>query len=454
MLAGLVVATCVSTRVGQTRVGSGPREIIAGPLAARLDTLLTRYAAYGFSGTVLVAKDDRVVLHKGYGLADRERGVPNTPATLFEIGSLTKTFTAAAVLQLEARGKLRTDDQIGQYLGPFPPPKDRATIHHLATHTAGLVPEGAELAYGPDCARFIQSVKEVPAEAEPGARYRYTNAGYSVLAAVVEVASGESYESYVRRHLFAPAGISGARFRGDPALDSARLARGYLGTPAEVKEGPSAPYLWGTRGAGGIVATVGVLYRWHLALQDSAVLPPAARAKMFYPWPEESYGWHVETTERGTPFINKGGGMPAYASQVLYYPAARLAILWASNDLVQRWRQALNRGLTAVALGELVVLPPPVAAADSLMLRRYAGRYVAPSGTAVEFRARGEYLYAVENELSIPTSVPFRPTAPGAFTGFDPAAVKIIALQFHSDSAAGARVSSPSGQDLSLRKVR
>lgn len=305
-----------------------------------LHTLLRGYEAEGFSGVVLVAKDDRIVLHEGYGLADKERGIRNTPETRFEVASLTKTFTAAAILHLESRGLLRTSDLLSQHLGPFPSAKNAATIHHLATHTAGLVPDGTDLGDGSDREQFLANVKSVPAESAPGERYRYTNAGYSTLAAIVEKVSGQSFESYVREHLFPRAWFRGER--DEPLLAKGYGAEGTLSTPPA--------YRWGTRGSGGMIMRVADLYDWHRALHGGRVLDKTQHAKMFYPWPEEGYAWHVERDPAGRRLFRKGGGMPEYASQILYYPDERVVIIWTSNDLKKRWRQTLNKEIPRVVL--------------------------------------------------------------------------------------------------------
>lgn len=151
---------------------------------------MTGFSKEGYSGAVLVAQNGEIILHKGYGLADRERRIQNTPSTLFHVASVGKIFTAAAVLKLEMQGKLKTSDLISKYLGEFPKEKSGATIHHLLTHTAGLTVDGSTPDYSSRKA-FVQSVKDAPVESKPGEKYRYTNAGYIVLAAIVEEVSGQ-----------------------------------------------------------------------------------------------------------------------------------------------------------------------------------------------------------------------------------------------------------------------
>jgi CubicO group peptidase (beta-lactamase class C family) len=406
---------------------------------------MTRYESYGFAGTVLVAKNGGIVLLKGYGLADRTRKIPNGPATRFEVASLTKTFTAAAVLQLESRGLLRTDDPLGKYLGRFPSPKDRATIHHLATHTGGLVREGTDLGEVLTRQAFVDAMKRTPAESQPGERYRYSNAGYSMLAAVIEVVSGTSYETYIRRHLFIPAGISGAGFRGDFTGPDGTLAKGYLGPPHAARESVEVAYPWGTRGAGGMIATVPEMYQWVIALEDTAVLPSAARAKMFQARPEEGYGWHVETDRRrGIPVIHKGGGMPQYASQILRYPSVGLLIIWASNNLQQRWRQALNHGLTASALGEPVELPPAVARVSPERLRHYESRCFIQAGASLSVQAGNGFLQIHGSDSLLPG--PFYPVGQDTFAAFNPRLGTVTRLTFDSSSHHLAIESTENGQ--------
>jgi CubicO group peptidase (beta-lactamase class C family) len=407
------------------------RRHVEGPLGARLHVLLTRFADYGFSGTVLVVKDGRVVLLEGYGLADVEHGVRNTAATRFEMNSMTKMFTGAAILQLAAQGKLRTSDPVERHLGPFPAGKQGATVEQLAMHTSGLIPEGATLA-GETRAAFVRDVRESPRESVPGEKYRYSNAGFSLLAAILETVSGETYEAYLRAHLFTPAGMRTALFRDEVPSDDPLFAHGYVGTPAALRPGPPNPYVWGTKGAGGVWASVGDMYRWLQAIEGRRIVPEEQwRVLMTPPRPpaQEAFGWHVETTPEGRARIQKGGGSDDFASHVLYYPGDRVGMVWATNNLRQRWRRTLNQALADLVLGGKTFSLPAVAPLKPDALRRREGRYV--SGSApLELRAGRGYLYAVDNPLQVPTQVLFFPQDERRFTGFDPATGAITRLSF------------------------
>jgi len=248
----------------------------------------------GYSGSVLVAQNGEILLHRGYGLADRERGIQNNPETLFNVASVAKIFTAAAVLKLEMQGKLRTDDLISKHLGPFPNEKSGATIHHLLTHTAGLVPVGTSLNYE-SRRMFVQSVKDAPLESTPGEKYRYTNAGYVLLAAIVEEVSGQPFEKYLQKYVFGPAKMTSTGFSWDSRFNNAPLATGYKGDKLEELEPtPRETDVWGNRGASNIVTTVGDLYKWIQALRKNKVLSEQVKKKML-----TAYA-HVDEVMAGT----------------------------------------------------------------------------------------------------------------------------------------------------------
>lgn len=331
--------------------GEGSTGTTDPTLGERLDARLKRHEQAGFSGSVLAAVRGKVVLEAGYGFKDLEKRTRNEAGTLYEMASITKTLTAAAILSLESEGKLATTDKLSRFLGNFPPPKNQATVHHLATHTAGLVIEGTDLYTGPDRDRFLADIKRVPAESPPGARYRYTNAGYAVLATIVETVAQEPFEQYIHQTFLGPAGMDGAGFLGEIAETDPRRARQYAASPEGPVPARPDPYGWGNRGATGLVASVGDVYRWVVALDDGEVLSPSAREKMFTPWSEESYGWHTDSAA-GRIRRHKGGGLRHGATQILWFPNDSVVIVWASNNVQKKWRQELNRSLTDIIFNQ------------------------------------------------------------------------------------------------------
>jgi CubicO group peptidase (beta-lactamase class C family) len=322
--------------------GSSP-EASAAALGASLDRYVARLAAYGYSGSVLVARGGRVLLDKGYGLADRARGRPYTPETLFDVASISKQFTAAAILKLEMEGKLAVEDPLGKFFPAAPPDKAGITLHQLLTHTSGLADTFGEEYEPVTRHELLRRVFASAPLGPPGRRYRYSNGGYSVLAAVVEVASGQSYDSYLRGRLFEPAGMRHTGFRLPPAA-LALLAHGYgpegdWGTPLDHPWAADGPY-WDLRGNGGILSTTGDLYRWHLALAGDTVLARPQRDKYVTPYVSEgrwagtdyAYGWSIGKSPTGKREISHIGGNGYFESDFRRYVGDDAVIILSGNS--------------------------------------------------------------------------------------------------------------------------
>jgi len=422
----ITVAANVFATTATAQVPQAPAEIVAGELGAQVDEYLTRAAAFGFAGAVLVARDGRVILHKGYGLADRERGIPVTTATVFDIGSITKQFTAAAILKLEEQGRLSVNDPIRHCLDGVPPDKAGITIHHLLTHSAGL-----RDAFGDDYEVMTRDSLVALALTsdllwEPGVRYRYSNAGYSLLGAIVEKLSGRSYEALLRDELFEPAGLTSTGYRL-PNWPSERIAHGYRrerdwGTPLDKPWSEDGPY-WNLRANGGLLSTVGDLYQWSRALEGDAVLSQLSRDKMFTPQvPEDEertsfygYGWAITPTTRGTNLIWHNGGNGYFFADFRRYVDEGVVLIFATGESVNR---EVERRIVRLLFGRAAEVEPLPAAQLPLsesQLARYAGAYTLPSGAAFEVR--------VENgQLVIPAEDPEVSATFVAFPRLDDAA--------------------------------
>jgi CubicO group peptidase (beta-lactamase class C family) len=369
--------------------GDGPD----APVSARVDAVLRRYEEYGFHGAVLLARGDRVMLSGGYGLADRSVGIPWTASTAFNGGAVAKMLTAAAILKLEEQGRLRVTDRITDYLGAFPAPKDRATLHHLLTHTAGLARPWAPV-YRTDRDGFIRAMKSTPLDYRPGEGHRYTDLGHALLAAVIEVASGMRYEEYVRTALLEPAGMSNTRFENEPAT-TAPMAVEYLqAAGAESQVGPR-DYPWGRRGAMGVVTTLEDLWRWHRALEQGVVLGREARARMLTAWVDAGrstwigYGWEVGRSDRGTRIRHRLSAWNSNSVEVVYDEDEDLFIALVANAPTN-WGRPKYLELMDAALGRPHLLPPEPRPAAASELTGLEGRYRTDSGAGVEVRATGE----------------------------------------------------------------
>lgn len=369
---------------------AAPGTIVDGPLGRKLDLFLTRLEGFGFAGSVLVAKDGKVVLQKGYGLADREHGIPYTSATVFDIGSITKQFTAAAILRLERAGKLKTGDLISKYFDGVPQDKAGITLHHLLTHSAGL-----QDVFGDDYDEMPREALVKAALASkllwaPGTRYRYSNAGYSLLAAVVEKVSGRPYEEFLRDQLFRPAGMEKTGYRL-PSWAPGEVAHGYgpegdWGTPLDKAWAPDGPW-WNLRGNGGILSTVGDLYKWHRALEGEAVLSKEEKERAFHPWVPENqeassfygYGWAIFKTQRGTRLIAHNGGNGIFGADFRRYVDEGLVVLGSSNQAGFKIFPVTPQ-LARFVFGPDLEMPPEVVRVEPAVLAREAGTYKLPGG--------------------------------------------------------------------------
>jgi CubicO group peptidase (beta-lactamase class C family) len=266
-------------------IAPAPTAVAVAPtaLGASLDELFTGLAAKDeFSGAVLVMQGNEVVLRKGYGYADREAEIANTPATAFRIGGLTKPFTAVGILLLEAQGKLSVDDPVCTYIDDCPEAWQALTLHHLLTNTSGLasyVAGGGETA-----AELIASVYAQPLRFVPGDTWEISQTNYALLGLVIERVTGHPYAVFLNEQIVTPLGLSATGI--DPApID---MAVGYAGTV--IARPPAAT----ADAANGIYSTLDDLYRWDQALLKGTLLPEAQRAKLFgvfVPLGEFSYGY-------------------------------------------------------------------------------------------------------------------------------------------------------------------
>ena len=381
----------------------GAETVVQGEWATAWHNYLSRAVPFGFAGAVLAARDGEIVLQAGYGPADRERGVPITPATVFYIGSLTKQFTAAGIMKLVDQGRLSTRDSLGALFEGVPVPKRGITVHQLLSHTAGLPRDVGDL-YGSWVAKdaHVRAVLDAELASAPGAEYGYSNAAYTLLAAIIERVSGSGYERFLHEHLFRPAGMEETGYVL-PGWDLARVAPGYrddenAGTPLQrpnwTPDGPG----WAIRGAGGMLSTLGDLYRWHEALQGDAVLSSAAREQLFGSHARMGenehygYGWVVEVTPQGR-LISHNGSDGIYYAVLRRYPEG--VLIGLTNQSLGTFQQVDARLSAAVAPPALpgTPAPAPVVQLSPERLERYAGTYHLPSGGSIALSVAGGRLW-------------------------------------------------------------
>ena len=305
------------------------------PLAKRIEALVTPYlAAHDFSGAILIAREGEVLFKKAYGMADYAASVPQTTDTRFLVGSVTKQFTAAAILLLETQGKLSVDDPLARFLPDFPH-AEHITLHHLLTHTAGLTRDPFADWQKRREARTLAEVVEVialhPLDAEPGAQMRYSNCGYVLLAAVIEQVSEQSYGAFLKAHIFEPLGMASSHILSAREIVPT-MARGY--DPGDglfgLMETPGTDPI-NTLGADGLVTTIEDLYRWDQALYSDQLLPEATRENMFTNHASgRGYGFGIY--ERlGRHVIGHDGITHGFTAFINRYVEDRVTILYAGN---------------------------------------------------------------------------------------------------------------------------
>lgn len=277
----------------------------------KIDNYLEKLNEIGYSGSILVSVNGKPVISKGYGYSDPELKKKNSPQTIFDIGSVTKQFTAAAILKLEMQGRLSIDDKISKYFQNVPPDKAGITIHQLLRHSAGLPSVvGGDFEKITE-ADFIEKVFASSLRFPAGTGFSYSNVGYSLLALIIEKVSGQSYERYLYENLWKPAGMETTGYTR-PNFDKTLIAVGYRmnerwGKPTERQWDRDAPYLH-LKGNGGILSTTGDLFKWDRALFTDYILSKKAKEKYYHPVLREgekensfyAYGWDILKTDRNT----------------------------------------------------------------------------------------------------------------------------------------------------------
>lgn len=361
-------------------------------IEARVNAYLAPYVAgREFSGVVLIADEDRVLVRKAYGMANVALGVANTPGTKFGIASLTKTFTAAAIVILQERGRLRFDDRLDKFM-PGYPRGDKITLDQLLRHSAGVPnPDTDKVAYQrltPD--QLIETFKQKPLDFEPGKGARYSNGGYVLLARVVEKASGQRFEDFLSDNVFAPLGM-----KETGTLDREkvipRLASPYqpgpepIGLENAIGEDPSVEF-----GCGSLYSTADDLYRWAKAVRSERLYK---RTALKYP-----FGWG-KRNQYGHRYIEQSGLIAGFMSHIIIYLDQPMTVVFLSNIQSGLFGR-VEKDLTAIAFGgeaEKRPAAPEALPVEQRLLAAYCGQYQGPFFTLRIFEEEG-HLYSRFNE--------------------------------------------------------
>jgi CubicO group peptidase (beta-lactamase class C family) len=348
-------------------------------LATKVDAYVKPYVeSNNFSGSLLIAKAGRIVLSRGYGMANYELGLPNSSRTRFHLASLSKTFTAAAILILQERGQLRVEDPLTKFIPDYPN-GDKITVHHLLTHTSGI-PNVNDLPGYDEKSRsqislseIIGTFKEKPLEFIPGSRYRYSNSNYNLLAFIIEKVSGKSYGEFLQENIFRPLHMSETSNDAGTGDLIPNRASGYV--PVGMRDVENASYLnWSIKtGNGSLYSTIEDLYKWDRALYTEKLLKKQTLDKMFTDYGGFGYGWSVRKhfDRRVTGMT---GRSPGFTSSLERFIDDDVCIVVAANTY-SGITQSMADDLAAIVFEQKYeALHSPIKI-DPSTLGSYIGRY-------------------------------------------------------------------------------
>jgi len=349
---------------------------------------------------LLVMKDGEALVRKAYGMADLELGVPLEPDMVFRIGSMTKQFTAVAVLMLVEQGRLGLADPLTRYLPDYPAHGRTITIEHLLAHTSG-VPSFTSLPAWRPLARedltlgeLIDVFDDEPLEFEPGERWKYSNSGYVLLGAIIEKVSGLTYEAFLRKHVLDPLRLKHT-YCGSTNRVIPRRVPGYAAGPDGTFV--NAQYISMTQpyAAGGLLSNLDDLAAWNQALLGNALIKRETLEKAWtaHELPDGSstgygYGWSIGERE-GRRVVHHDGDIDGFAADGILFPEQRLFVAILTNSEVDERRPGrLASRIAALALGTPWAGPRAISI-DPALLDEYAGEYELAPGFTVRFFREG-----------------------------------------------------------------
>jgi len=362
-------------------------------LADEMEAYLQAMTEAGeFCGAVLVAQDGEVLLSGGYGLADREHDVPNTPQTKFRLGSITKQFTSMAILMLAEQEKLSLDDPLSRHLPYSPEHWKDITVHHLLNHTSGRgnladIPgiQQTKARLPLPVREIVETFRETPLEFRTGTAFRYSNSGYFVLGDIIERVSGLSYEEFLQTHIFGPLAMADSGYDHYQTILKNR-ATGYRKQDGELVRAEyldmSFPF-----SAGALYSTVEDLYRWGQALDADRLISGESYTRMTTITPLlTTYGYGLimgRLHNRRT--IGHAGGVNGFRANFIRFPDEHASVIVSSNSEESDFF-GVTKALSAIMFGEDYELPEVKNAVkvDGPLLASYAGAYEIAPGVTLE----------------------------------------------------------------------
>ncbi len=349
----------------------------------------------------LVAKDGQVIYSKAFGMANLELNVPMQPEMVFRIGSITKQFTAIAILQLMEQGKLSLQDEITKFIPDYPTQAYSITVEHLLTHTSGIksytnVPDYIKNVRNdmtPE--ELVNSFKNLPMEFAPGTRWNYNNSGYVLLGYIIEKVTGKSYADYIQENFFTPLGMTSTCYGSDTKIIKNRAygyQRGGEGIVNSDYCSMTQPYA-----AGSIMSTVGDLFKWHQALYAGKLVKKETLQMALTEYKLKDgrgtgygYGFFISQLQ-GSPTVEHGGGIFGYLTASVYLPKEDVFVALFSNSTAKAPEFTALK-MAALAIGKPLQTTGIVL--DEAALDQYTGIYVNDAGREVTVKRDGNKLAA------------------------------------------------------------
>lgn len=345
----LLFSSCSSNKKSDDDKSSQASTSLTNDTCKKIDEYLTKLSnEKNFSGGLLIIRDGKKIFSKGYGWADKDLKIPFTSRTLTSMGSITKAFTAAAIMKLCEQGKLTLDDKLKKYFPSIPADKESITIHQLLTHSSGfhefLKQDGGDYEKI-ETEAFLKRAFSEPLTFKPGEKAIYTNVGMSILAIIIEKVSGVDYEKYLQANLFDPIGIKKIGYRY-PSTKDDTIAIGYQngnkwGThQSHFEKAGGGPY-WNLKGNGGLEVSLDEMCIWLNSFTNNTVLKKESIEKMFTPHVQEEgyngqsffgYGCNISKSRRNTKMIDNGGSNGVYFARIVRLPEEGVIFFMITNE--------------------------------------------------------------------------------------------------------------------------
>ncbi|WPO78357.1 serine hydrolase domain-containing protein [Flavobacterium sp. KACC 22761] len=382
-------------------------------LIKNLDELLSEKFITASPGcVVLVAKKGEVVYRKAFGSANLELNVPMKPEMVFKLGSITKQFTAVAILQLVEQGKISLQDSLQKFVPDFPSKSKKITVENLLTHTSGIR-DYMQIDYQEpnlerrdfDPKELIDHFKNFPLEFEPGTKYKYSNSGYFLLGYIIEKVSGKSYKTYLQENILKPLNLNQIYFDTSNAIIPNRVS-GYRKEGSEFK---NADY-WSMTiayAAGELISNADDLLKWNIGLYSCKILKKETLDKAFVPFKlkdgsmtEYGYGWILKNIN-GIKSIEHGGAITGFLSNEIYFPEEDVFVATLFNCECAP-KDELSVDIASIALGKTFQNEVKI---DDALLNEYLGTYTLSKDTKrtiVIIKENGHLLAKISGQGTVP----------------------------------------------------